>query len=104
MVPYLTWHLARHATSPGGTVCAACDMRGRESVVSTRESIGFIGLGQMGMGMARNLLAAGYDVLAYDVTTPPLERFVGQGGRQASHPAQIGAECQRVLVMVVNGA
>jgi len=72
--------------------------------VSTRESIGFIGLGQMGMGMARNLLAAGYDVLAYDVATPPLERFVGQGGRQASHPAQIGAECQRVLVMVVNGA
>jgi 3-hydroxyisobutyrate dehydrogenase-like beta-hydroxyacid dehydrogenase len=43
-------------------------------------------------------------VLAYDVATPPLERFVGQGGRQASHPAQIGAECQRVLVMVVNGA
>jgi 3-hydroxyisobutyrate dehydrogenase-like beta-hydroxyacid dehydrogenase len=52
-------------------------MRGRESVVSTRESIGFIGLGQMGMGMARNLLAAGSDVLAYDVATPPLERFVG---------------------------
>ena len=73
-------------------------------MVQTRESIGFIGLGQMGMGMARNLLAAGYDVLAYDVAAPPLERFVGQGGRQASHPAQIGAECQRVLVMVVNGA
>ena len=73
-------------------------------MVQTRESIGFIGLGQMGMGMARNLLAAGYDVLAYDVATPPLERFVGQSGRQASHPAQIGAACQRVLVMVVNGA
>jgi 3-hydroxyisobutyrate dehydrogenase-like beta-hydroxyacid dehydrogenase len=73
-------------------------------VVQTRESIGFIGLGQMGMGMARNLLAAGYDVLAYDVATAPLERFVGQGGRRAAHPAQIGAECQCVLVMVVNGA
>jgi 3-hydroxyisobutyrate dehydrogenase-like beta-hydroxyacid dehydrogenase len=72
-------------------------------VVQTRESIGFIGLGQMGMGMARNLLAAGYDVLAYDVATAPLERFVDQGGRQAAHPAQIGAACQRVLVMVVNG-
>jgi 3-hydroxyisobutyrate dehydrogenase-like beta-hydroxyacid dehydrogenase len=71
--------------------------------VHTRESIGFIGLGQMGMGMARNLLAAGYDVLAYDVATAPLERFVGQGGRRASNPAQIGAECPRVLVMVVNG-
>jgi len=56
------------------------------------------------MGMTPNLLAVGYDVLAYDVATPPLERFVGQGGRQASHPAQIGAACQRVLVMVVHGA
>jgi 3-hydroxyisobutyrate dehydrogenase-like beta-hydroxyacid dehydrogenase len=37
----------------------------------------------MGMGMARNLLAAGYDVLAYDVATAPLERFVDQGGRRA---------------------
>jgi len=44
------------------------------------------------------------DVLAYDVATAPLERFVDQGGRQAVHPAQIGAACQRVLVMVVNGA
>jgi 3-hydroxyisobutyrate dehydrogenase-like beta-hydroxyacid dehydrogenase len=73
-------------------------------VVSTRGSIGFIGLGQMGMGMARNLLAAGYDVLAYDVAAPPLDRFVGQGGRKASHPAHIGAACQCVLIMVVNGA
>ena len=72
-------------------------------MVQTRESIGFIGLGQMGMGMARNLLAAGYDVLAYDVATAPLERFVDQGSRRAAHPAQIGAACQRVLVMVVNG-
>ena len=31
-------------------------------------SVGFIGLGQMGYGMAGNLLKAGHDVLAYDVT------------------------------------
>jgi 3-hydroxyisobutyrate dehydrogenase len=58
----------------------------------------------MGLGMARNLLAAGYDVLAYDVATVPLELFVAQGGRRASQLAQIGAECERVLIMVVNGA
>ena len=72
--------------------------------MSTPGAVGFIGLGQMGMGMARNLLAAGYDVLAYDVATPPLELFVSQGGRRAADPAQIGATCQRVMVMVVNGA
>jgi len=74
------------------------------SGMNAGETVGFIGLGQMGMGMARNLLAAGYDVLAYDIAAEPLARFVAQGGRQAQHPAQIGATCQRVMIMVVNGA
>jgi 3-hydroxyisobutyrate dehydrogenase-like beta-hydroxyacid dehydrogenase len=67
-------------------------------------AVGFIGLGQMGFGMARNLLAAGHDVLAYDVAAEPLARFVAAGGRAARHPAQIGAECAGVMVMVVDGA
>lgn len=71
--------------------------------MSTAQTVGFIGLGQMGFGMARNLLAAGYDVLAYDITAEPLARFTAQGGRAARHPAQIGAECQRVMIMVVSG-
>src|SRR5215472_1411274 len=66
-------------------------------------SVGFIGLGQMGFGMAGNLLKAGHDVLAYDVATEPLTRFVTRGGRAARHPAQIGAECKSVVVMVVSG-
>jgi 3-hydroxyisobutyrate dehydrogenase len=57
----------------------------------------------MGFGMARNLLVAGYEVLAYDIAAEPLARFTAQGGRAAHHPAQIGAACQRVLIMVVSG-
>jgi 3-hydroxyisobutyrate dehydrogenase-like beta-hydroxyacid dehydrogenase len=71
--------------------------------MSTAETVGFIGLGQMGFGMARNLLAAGYEVLAYDIAAAPLARFTAQGGHAARHPAQIGATCQRVLIMVVSG-
>jgi 3-hydroxyisobutyrate dehydrogenase-like beta-hydroxyacid dehydrogenase len=67
-------------------------------------SVGFIGLGQMGFGMAANLLGAGHDVLAYDVAPGPLARFAARGGRAARHPAQIGAECPSVMVMVVDGA
>jgi 3-hydroxyisobutyrate dehydrogenase-like beta-hydroxyacid dehydrogenase len=65
--------------------------------------VGFIGLGQMGFGMAANLLKAGHDVLAYDVAAEPLARFVARGGKAATHPRQIGAECTSVMVMVVNG-
>ena len=66
-------------------------------------SVGFIGLGQMGFGMASNLLKAGHDVLAYDVAPEPLARFTARGGRAARHPAQIGAECPSAMVMVVSG-
>ena len=67
-------------------------------------TVGFIGLGQMGFGMAANLLKAGHDVLAYDVAAEPLARFAARGGRTTSHPAQIGGECRSVMVMVVSGA
>ena len=67
-------------------------------------SVGFIGLGQMGFGMAANLLKAGHDVLAYDVAAEPLARFVARGGRAAAHPAEIGVACRSVMVMVVSGA
>jgi 3-hydroxyisobutyrate dehydrogenase-like beta-hydroxyacid dehydrogenase len=71
---------------------------------TSARSVGFIGLGRMGFGMAGNLLKAGHDVLAYDVAAEPLARFAARGGRTARHPAQIGAECQSVMVMVVSGA
>jgi len=67
-------------------------------------AVGFIGLGQMGFGMAENLLKAGHPVLAYDIAAEPLARFAARGGRAARHPAEIGAECQSVMVMVVSGA
>ncbi|MFT5393149.1 MAG: 3-hydroxyisobutyrate dehydrogenase [Gammaproteobacteria bacterium] len=66
-------------------------------------TVGFVGLGEMGYGMARNLVEKGHDVLALDVREQPLQRIVQQGARQAGSPAEIGAECQQVMVMVVNG-
>src|SRR5207249_6915752 len=71
--------------------------------MSTSGSVGFIGLGQMGFGMASNLLKAGHDVLAHDVVPETLARFTARGGRAARHPAHIGAECASTLVMVVDG-
>jgi 3-hydroxyisobutyrate dehydrogenase-like beta-hydroxyacid dehydrogenase len=70
---------------------------------SAARTVGFIGLGQMGFGMAANLLKAGHDVLAYDVAAEPLGRFTARGGRAAANPREIGAECRSVMVMVVNG-
>lgn len=44
-----------------------------------RQKVAFIGLGNMGGGMALNLLAAGYDVQAYDLVAELMEPAVAQG-------------------------
>ena len=72
--------------------------------MSESGAVGFVGLGEMGYGMARNLVLKGHDVLAYDLEPRPLQRLVQQGGRQAESVAEIGRSCQNVMVMVVDGA
>jgi 3-hydroxyisobutyrate dehydrogenase len=42
-------------------------------------AIGFIGLGNMGGPMARNLLAAGHELRVFDVAPPAVERAVAAG-------------------------
>jgi len=42
--------------------------------------IGFLGLGSMGSGMARRLLAAGHDVVAFDPNAAALQSFADVGG------------------------
>src|SRR5712692_8212114 len=66
------------ASEAGGRACyrlataSILKRRGRSAMSTTARSVGFIGLGQMGFGMAGNLLKAGHDVLAYDVAAEPL--------------------------------
>src|SRR5437588_3338890 len=49
--------------------------------------IGFIGLGHMGTGMARNLLAAGHEVTVYNRSPHKAQPLVSQGARAASEVA-----------------
>jgi 3-hydroxyisobutyrate dehydrogenase len=42
--------------------------------------IGFIGLGNMGLPMAQNLIKAGHPVCGYDVSTATLDKFSALGG------------------------
>ena len=40
---------------------------GTKQWIAEKEKVGFIGLGNMGGGMAKNLCEKGHDVIAYDV-------------------------------------
>ena len=45
--------------------------------------IGFIGLGNMGLPMARNLLKAGYRVTGFDLSEDACAALVAEGGSRS---------------------
>src|SRR5476649_330930 len=67
-------------------------------------NVGVIGLGAMGLGVARSLLHAGFKVHACDVRTQVLDAFVGEGGIACATPAELGGKCDVVVTVVVNAA
>ncbi|RMD48003.1 MAG: 3-hydroxyisobutyrate dehydrogenase, partial [Alphaproteobacteria bacterium] len=60
--------------------------------------IGFIGLGNMGAPMARNLAAAGHEVIGYDIAQPAPE-----GVRMAGSAAEAARGAEVVITMLPNG-
>jgi len=62
--------------------------------------IAFIGLGRMGMGMARSLLRAGHSVSVYNRNREKAEPLAAEGARVASSPADAcrGAEVAMTMV------
>jgi len=63
-------------------------------------TIGFIGLGVMGAPMARNLLGAGHEVVAWNRSPEPLAALVEVGARAAEGPAAVAAEAD-VLITIL---
>jgi 3-hydroxyisobutyrate dehydrogenase len=67
-------------------------------------TIAFIGLGNMGAGMAANLAKAGHDVVAFDLATAALDRARGAGCRIAVSATQAVGEADAVITMLPAGA
>jgi putative dehydrogenase len=67
-------------------------------------NVGVIGLGAMGLGVARSLLRAGFRVHACDLRSAVLESFAVDGGVACASPAELGAQCEVVITLVVNAA
>lgn len=66
-------------------------------------NIAFIGLGNMGGGMAVNLVKAGHQVTAFDLSAEALARAVEQGCTAASSIAEAVAAAEAVVSMLPNG-
>jgi 3-hydroxyisobutyrate dehydrogenase len=64
--------------------------------------IGFIGLGSMGLPMAKNLTVRGFAVRGFDTRPAAVEDLVQAGGLAASSAAEAAAGADLLLLMVVN--
>lgn len=62
--------------------------------------IAFIGLGNMGSPMARNLLKAGHELTVYDLSESAVRQLVEAGARAASSPGQAVREADYVVTML----
>ena len=64
--------------------------------------IGFIGLGIMGKPMAKNLLGAGHEIVAYDIVKECLDTVVGYGASAAESSADVASKCDVIIMMLPN--
>lgn len=60
--------------------------------------IGFIGLGEMGMGMAINIAKAGFNLSVYDVRKGLMEEIISHGGSPAENPKDLAQKSDWILL------
>ena len=65
--------------------------------------VAFIGLGNMGAPMARNLIKSGHEVIGFDVAAANLAGLVAAGGKAASSIAAAAAGAEAVVTMLPAG-
>lgn len=65
--------------------------------------IGVVGLGDMGSGLAKNLIAGGFETSGFDLSGQRMAAFKDLGGIPAASVAEVGQNAEAVFVMVMNG-
>ena len=65
--------------------------------------VGIVGLGDMGMGMARNIIKAGLPLTGFDLREARLAELEKAGGTRAVSSREVGESSDTAFVMVLNG-
>ncbi|MBT7906930.1 MAG: NAD(P)-dependent oxidoreductase [Marinovum sp.] len=65
--------------------------------------VGVIGLGDMGSGLAKNLIAHGFETTGFDLSAARLRALAEIGGHAAQSVAEVAASAGAVYVMVMTG-
>ena len=66
---------------------------------ASTSAVGFIGLGNMGAHMARNLLKNDHEVVVFDISADAVSQLESDGARSGSTPAEVASQCGVVVTM-----
>jgi len=72
--------------------------------VIVMQTVGFIGLGNMGKRMAERLIRTGQQLRVYDINTSVLKSFQDLGAEIAASPSDVAAGCSVIITMLPNAA
>ncbi|MDJ0733377.1 MAG: NAD(P)-binding domain-containing protein [Nostocaceae cyanobacterium] len=64
--------------------------------------IGFIGVGNMGNPMARNLLEADFSLIVHDLRLKSAENLIEKGAQWAESPEIVARQTDTVITMLPN--
>ncbi|WP_170604024.1 NAD(P)-dependent oxidoreductase [Ruegeria arenilitoris] len=67
------------------------------------KTAGVIGLGDMGSGLAKNLIKNGFETSGFDLSNTRMSAFAEMGGKAKDSAGEVGAHADCVFVMVMNG-
>lgn len=70
--------------------------------MSEPQTIGFIGLGNMGVGFTRRLAASGFDVVGYDLDEARVEAARAWGVKPAGSPAEVARAADLIFICVIS--
>lgn len=66
----------------------------------TQPTVGFIGLGIMGRGMARNIANAGFPLFVYNRTASRMTELADVGAKATTSPADLARQCDIIITCV----
>ncbi|KAL6873788.1 hypothetical protein ACP4OV_013870 [Aristida adscensionis] len=84
----------------------SCCLRGLSSaaIPPHLENVGFIGLGNMGSHMARNLVMAGYKVTVHDINESAMKKFSDDGIPTKKSPLEVSESSDVIITMLPSSA
>ena len=63
-------------------------------------TIGFIGIGKMGTGMAKNVLKKGYPIVIWNRTAAKCREYIEMGAVAATSPKEVAAKADIIICML----